>query len=84
MELILCNRFSTIYRSPTGSIERHCTGYIAFDMDGTIITTKSGKVFPVDETDWKFWDPAVPDIMRRYHKEGMASLHFKCIIDQNT
>lgn len=55
-----------------GFIGGHCTGYIAFDMDGTIITTKSGKAFPIDERDWKFFDPSVPDVMRKCHKEGIT------------
>ena len=46
------------------------SAYIAFDMDGTIITPKSGKTFGVDEFDWKFWDKVVPEVLLRHHKEG--------------
>lgn len=30
-----------------------------FDMDFTVIRTKSGKTFPVNEHDWLLWDKAV-------------------------
>ena len=32
----------------------------AFDIDGTIICTKSGRVFPIDENDWQLLSAAVP------------------------
>lgn len=46
------------------------TGYISLDMDGTLITPKSGEKFGVDENDWKFWDKSVLGILQRHHKEG--------------
>jgi Polynucleotide kinase 3 phosphatase len=80
-----CNGYCTAYKSLAGSAGSHCTGYIAFDMDGTIITTKSGKAFPVDGSDWKFWDSSVPEVMRKHHKEGMTSLTLNLHqIDHNT
>ena len=35
------------------------TEIAAFDLDGTIIKTKSGEDFPQDENDWEFRSPAV-------------------------
>ena len=32
-----------------------------FDMDGTIIKTKSGKVFPKDKNDWIFLFDNIPE-----------------------
>ena len=42
---------------------------IAFDMDGTLISTVSGNVFPKDENDWKFWDATVVPELKRLYSE---------------
>ena len=44
---------------------------IGFDMDDTIITTKSGKVFATNKDDWQWMYPSVPTRLRELHeKEG--------------
>jgi hypothetical protein len=47
------------------------TEYIAFDMDGTLIKTKSGKTFGTDENDWMLWDKSVRVILQKHHSEGI-------------
>ncbi|KAJ1677834.1 DNA kinase/phosphatase Pnk1 [Spiromyces aspiralis] len=53
------------YGSPNGSPK-----VAAFDLDGTLINTKSMNVMPKDEHDWKFWDPSVPDRLHELHEQG--------------
>ena len=62
-----------------------CSGYepraaiAAFDMDGTIITTKSGRVFPTHINDWKLqYDDRVAQTIQKYHGDG-----FKVVIFTN-
>jgi bifunctional polynucleotide phosphatase/kinase len=50
----------------------------AFDMDGTLIVPKSGKVFPVDRYDWTWWDSSVPLLLVKLYEDG-----FKIVIFTN-
>lgn len=43
---------------------------VAFDLDGTIIETKSGKRFATDRHDWKFFHPSIPQQMKQLVAEG--------------
>ncbi|XP_043197807.1 bifunctional polynucleotide phosphatase/kinase-like [Amphibalanus amphitrite] len=42
----------------------------AFDLDGTIITTKSGKTFAKDRDDWQIIYPDVPRKLKELSKSG--------------
>jgi hypothetical protein len=48
-------------------LARPCDKVAGFDVDWTVIATKSGKTFPTDEReDWKLWRPEVASITRRF------------------
>ena len=53
---------------------------VAFDMDGTVISTKSGKTFAIDEHDWKLFHHSVPAKFKELHKEGV---HLALISNQS-
>ncbi|TWU78434.1 hypothetical protein ED733_008847 [Metarhizium rileyi] len=42
----------------------------AFDLDSTLITTSSGKKHAGDATDWKWWHPHVPGVLRELHEQN--------------
>ncbi|KAJ2775158.1 hypothetical protein IWQ57_000517 [Coemansia nantahalensis] len=42
----------------------------AFDLDGTLICVKSKARFPKGADDWRFFCPAVPEVLRRMHQQG--------------
>ncbi len=48
----------------------------AFDLDGTLIRTKSGKKFPLSTADWTWWHPCVPEKLRALHRDGFRLVIF--------
>nr|XP_006824482.1 PREDICTED: bifunctional polynucleotide phosphatase/kinase-like [Saccoglossus kowalevskii] len=47
-----------------------------FDIDGTIVTTKSGKVFAKDTNDWKIIYAEVPGRLRKLKSDGYKIVFF--------
>ena len=44
--------------------------YVAFDLDYTLIKTKSGKKFPQNEDDWMWLSKNVPKKLEQFHNDG--------------
>ena len=42
----------------------------AFDLDGTIITTSSGRTFAKDRNDWQILYPEVPGKLKELSRKG--------------
>eukprot|EP01041_Mallomonas_annulata_P009924 gene9924-20637_t len=69
------NKPTIMYRFFDDNIKEKST-VIGFDLDGTLITTKSGKKFAVDKNDWKLLCPAIPDVLKELYDSG----HYLVII----
>ncbi|XP_076117818.1 uncharacterized protein LOC143085389 isoform X2 [Mytilus galloprovincialis] len=46
----------------------------AFDLDGTLITTKSGNDFPIDENDWELKFPEITERLFKNRFEGINNV----------
>ena len=44
--------------------------YVSFDLDSTLIKTKSERIYPIDENDWIWLYDCIPEILKKLHFEG--------------
>jgi bifunctional polynucleotide phosphatase/kinase len=49
---------------------------LGFDMDSTLIATKSGKTFPVNDQDWKILYPNIPETLQKHANDGYRIVIF--------
>jgi bifunctional polynucleotide phosphatase/kinase len=54
-----------------GPDARHAHKMAGFDIDSTIIKTKSGKKFATGRNDWTFFDPSVPSKLKELDSNGV-------------
>lgn len=63
--LLYCNLGST----PSAKV-------VGFDMDSTLITTKSGKTFAVNKDDWRILYPEIKTVLKRHLDDGFQFVIF--------
>jgi len=52
------------------------TKIISFDLDSTLIETKSGGPFAKNKDDWKLWDNKIPSVLKDYCSKGYSMVIF--------
>ena len=69
------SKFPPVFHYTNPSAEGR-TKAIGFDIDWTIIQTKSGRKFATSSADWKWWDESVPKKLRELDAEGYRLVFF--------
>ncbi|KAF7715498.1 Uncharacterized protein PECH_007022 [Penicillium ucsense] len=58
------------------SISERAQKVASFDLDSTLIKTRSGAVFAKDPKDWQWWDPSVPRKVKELSSQGYQVVIF--------
>lgn len=62
------NDSSLIFINYYTNIDKNTYKIAGFDLDYTLIKTKSGKVFPKDNDDWELWNETIKDKLKEISK----------------
>lgn len=49
---------------------------ISFDLDGTLIDTKSGSTFARNKDDWRLWNDEIPSVLKKHRDENYSVVVF--------
>lgn len=64
-----CHKFHPPHLITYEETDRNIPKVAAFDLDSTLIKTKSGKTFAINESDWEWFSPNVPSILNNYYEK---------------
>lgn len=71
---LLVGRYEKLNGAEEPSLKRRKIA--AFDLDGTLIKTASGKQFSDDPLDWRWWHPKVPSELQTLYEKGYRVVIF--------
>ena len=82
--MIINNNKNSLYYSFNGNKKFNLVA--GFDMDSTLIKTKSGKVFPKGKDDWLYYNDNTISIIKKLKKDGYKIVIFtnQSGLDKNT
>ncbi|XP_073978476.1 polynucleotide kinase 3'-phosphatase [Rhodnius prolixus] len=66
----------TVITCMTNEVNFSLRKIAGFDLDGTLITTKSGHTFPSNDDDWKLWHSVVKNRLKTLVTEGYSLVLF--------
>jgi bifunctional polynucleotide phosphatase/kinase len=67
-------QYESIIFQDSVDTKRNETIILGFDLDSTLIRTKSHKKFPQSASDWEWLYPVVPQMLKQYHNDPKVQL----------